>query len=282
MTRILLAAAAAGLALVAAGHGVAATTFADPAGDAETAPDITSVLVANDLAGTITFTISLADGAGLAADSELALGLDSDHDESTGDSAGFDTLLEVYGSDRSWSLGRWTGESYDFNVAAPSVAVVFAGGTVTIAVHRRDLLNTSRFSFYVFSVQLSGDETVAQDDVPDGDGVLEYALTLPNPLVLTASKPVFKPLRPLAGKALVVSVPVRRSDTGKALTSGGRVSCRVTVGDRPAHAVGRFGGGRPQCVVRVPARTRGRLLRGTLTVAVGRARVQKAFSYRVA
>lgn len=280
MRRILVGLLTAGVALGVVGGVRAAATFTDPTGDSESAPDVTSVAIANDLAGTITFTITLASGIGLAADSELALGLDSDHDESTGDSAGFDTLLEVYGSDRTWSIGRWTGESYDFNVAAPSLAASFAGGTVTITVHRRDLLNTVRFSFYLFSVQLADGETVAQDDVPDGDGVLEYALTLPKALTLTAGRPVAKPVRPVAGKALVVSVPVRRSDTGRALTAG-RVTCRATLGGKVMRAVGRFRAGRPQCVVRVPAKSSGKLLRGTLTVVAGGARVTKSFSYRV-
>jgi hypothetical protein len=278
MRRFALALAAAALGLAATSGAEAAATFTDPAGDAETAPDLTAVAIANDAGGTITFTISLADQAGLAADSELALGLDSDHDDSTGDSAGFDTLIEVYGADRSWSVGRWNGATYDFNASAPSLTAAFAGGTVTIVVHRRDLLDTTRFSFYLFSVQLADGETVAQDDMPDGEGVLEYALTLPRPLALAAGKPVARPLRPVAGKALVVSVPVRRVDTGRPL-AGGRVSCRVTVGGRAVRAVGRFGSGRPQCVVRVPAGARGKLLRGTLTVVFGGARVTKAFSY---
>jgi hypothetical protein len=280
MRRLALALAAAALGLAATNGAVAAATFTDPAGDAETAPDLTAVAIANDAGGTITFTISLADQAGLAADSELALGLDSDHDDSTGDSAGFDTLIEVYGADRSWSVGRWNGATYDFNASAPTLTAAFTGGTVTIAVHRRDLLDTTRFSFYLFSVQLADGETVAQDDMPDGEGVLEYALTLPRPLALAAGKPVARPLRPVAGKALVVSVPVRRVDTGRPL-SGGRVSCRVTVGGRAVRAVGRFGSGRPQCVVRVPAGARGKLLRGTLTVTFGGARVTKGFSYRI-
>jgi hypothetical protein len=106
MRRLLIGTVTAVLALSAAGGGSAATSFADPAGDAETAPDIVAVSVGNDAAGRITFAIALADGTVLAADSELALGLDSDRDESTGDGGGFDHLLELRGGDRSWHTGR--------------------------------------------------------------------------------------------------------------------------------------------------------------------------------
>ena len=51
--------ALAALTLVGGGA-AAATTFTDPAGDSEGAPDITSVVVANDLAGVVTFTIAVA------------------------------------------------------------------------------------------------------------------------------------------------------------------------------------------------------------------------------
>ena len=80
----------------------------------------------------------------------------------------------------------------------------------------------------------------------------------------------------------MVSVPVRRNDTRAPLTSGGSVTCKATVGGKPVKATGRFGGGKPQCVLRIPKGATGKFVRGSLTVAFGGKKVTKAFSFRVA
>ena len=150
-------------ALTLVGGGAAATTFTDPAGDSEGAPDITSVVVANDLAGVVTFTIAVANQPVLAADGELVLALDSDADEGTGDSGGFDYVFDLRGSDQSWSFGHWNGATYDFNVPATTLKIAYSAGVATIAVNRSELSNTRKLDFYVFSVQVdANEETLAQ------------------------------------------------------------------------------------------------------------------------
>ena len=272
--------ALAALTLVGGGA-AAATTFTDPAGDSEGAPDITSVVVANDLAGVVTFTIAVANQPVLAADGELVLALDSDADEGTGDSGGFDYVFDLRGSDQSWSFGHWNGATYDFNVPATTLKIAYSAGVATIAVNRSELSNTRKLDFYVFSVQVdANEETLAQDDVPDGDGVLSYTLTLPKPVGLTAGKPVAVPAKPRAGAPVVVSVPIRRTDTGLAL-AGGVAACKATVGGRAVRATARIVRGRAQCVVRLRPGAKGKLLRGTLTVTYKTARIAKSFAFRV-
>ncbi len=59
------------------------TNFTDPTGDSGTAPDITNVSVTNDDHGLYTFTISFATPY-VNADT-LALAIDSDNNDNTGD-----------------------------------------------------------------------------------------------------------------------------------------------------------------------------------------------------
>src|SRR5262249_46635429 len=129
-------------------------------------------------------------------------------------------------------------------------------------------------------LQLSGDQAVAQDDAPNS-GVWEYTLAAaPKPLALAAGVPVGKPLRPKAGAPFVVSVPVKRTDTGAGLTSG-KVSCTVSVGGEPVRAAGRILAGNAQCVVQVPKGTKGKSLRGSMAIVFKTAGATKSFAFKV-
>jgi hypothetical protein len=276
----LIAGATLALALVATSVAGAETTYTDPTGDSTTAPDLTSVVVSNDATGNITFRGTVANQATLAPDAAILLALDTDHSASTGD-GGFEYLFVYDGADSSFGLLRWNGAEY---AAAPSrtFRVSYAANVLTVTGNRSELGNTKAFFFYLVGAQFdANDEVVAQDDVPDGDLVWDYSLTaLAPPLALTAGKPTANPAGPQSGKALVVSVPVQRSDTRGPLTAGA-VTCKATVGGKAVKATGRFGGGKPQCVLRIPKGTKGKLVRGSLTVSFQAKKVTKAFSFRV-
>jgi hypothetical protein len=280
--KTLLAGAALALALVAAGTAGADTTFTDPTGDSTTAPDVTSVVVGDDATGMITFRASVANQPTLAADAEVFLVLDSDRNPATGDD-GFDYLFFYSGSTSSFGLLRWNGSEFE-QTPATTFRVSYSGGVLTVTGNRSELANTTGFYFYFLGLQFdAGDNVVARDVVPDGDLVWDYRLTsLARPLTLTAGTPVGNPARPRAGRAFVVSVPVRRSDTSGPLTGGGKVTCKATVGGKAVKATGRFGGGKPQCVLRVPATAKGKMVRGSLTVTFRGKKVTKAFAFRVA
>jgi hypothetical protein len=279
--KTIIAGAALALALVAAGAAGAETTYTDPTGDSTTAPDLTSVVVANDPAGNVSFRVNVANQPTLAADADVLLVLDADRNPGTGQD-GFDYLVVFSGADSSFGLLRWNGS--DFEVApSTTFRVSYSAGVLTITGNRSELANTSGFFFYLLGLQFdAGDNVVARDDVPDGDLVWDYKLaSLARPLTLTAGTPTGNPARPRAGKAFVVSVPVRRGDTGGPLTGGGAVTCKATVGGKAVKATGRFGAGKPQCVLRVPANAKGKLVRGSLTVTFKGKTATKAFSFRV-
>jgi hypothetical protein len=99
-------------------------------------------------------------------------------------------------------------------------------------------------------------------------------------LRLSAKRFVTTPGRPRAGKPFAIDLPVTRSDTGRAITSGA-VSCRVLAAEKRVAAQGRVVRGAGRCAFVVPASARGKVLRGTVTVRSGGKSVAADFSYVV-
>src|SRR5262249_31994194 len=81
--------------------GASPVTFADPAGDAGNAPDLTSTVVDNDTAGKISMVISWANAAYLNEDSFISVYFNSDRNAATGN-GGSDYLLRIRGSDYTY------------------------------------------------------------------------------------------------------------------------------------------------------------------------------------
>ena len=293
MKKVVLIALACTCALVVAAAGGAAASFADPAGDADGAPDLSGIQISNDAAGVITFQIGLASGASIAADSLVALNIDSDGDLDTGDGAGFDTTF-LFASGKSLTVLRWNGSNYATG-QAPTATVSAAANTLRLTVNKRDLADTKAFAFYLTSAQIGADdEIVASDDAPDDGEVWEYELTAPTTvpptvpppapptgtLTLSSSKPAAA-MRAKAGKPFAVTMGVKRGDTGAAVTTG-KVTCAMKIGTRPVRSTGRFLAGKARCTATLPATARGKTLRGTITVTLGTAKTAKAFAFRVA
>lgn len=118
------------------------------------------------------------------------------------------------------------------------------------------------------------------DVAPDDFTFWRYALANKPALRLSAKGFVTTPGRPRAGKAFAIDLPVTRSDTGRAITSGA-VSCRVFAAEKHVAATGRVVRGAGRCTFVVPASARGKVLRGTVTVRSGGTSVAAEFSYVV-
>ena len=102
---------AAVLALGVGAAGATPLTFADPAGDAGNAPDLTSVVVDNDAGGKISIVISWANAAYLNEDSYILVYFNSDRNAATGN-AGSDYLLRIRDSDCTFEYLRWNGSDW--------------------------------------------------------------------------------------------------------------------------------------------------------------------------
>lgn len=264
-------------------------TFEDSRGEMANAPDITTVVVANNDAGRITITINglprLVEGMLVGFD------IDSDNNPATGSqdplSLGADYAIELVPG--SANLFRWDGTSFTRRSNdPPQSTLVFSGTELAVSINAAELGNTTRFNFGVVVVtgiitdaQGNPDFTNAQfDAAPDlGHGFWNYTVRVA-PLRLLARSFSLNPRRPQAGRSLTARLVAARSDTG-AIVTGGRVVCTASVGGRRIAGSGRFVGREARCVWRIPGSARGARIRGSIAVVFEGRRVTRSFSATV-
>jgi hypothetical protein len=264
-------------------------TFEDSRGEMANAPDISNVVVSNNDAGRITFTINglprLVDGMLVGID------IDSDNNPATGTqdplSMGADYAIELVPG--TANLFRWDGTSFTRRSNdPPQSTLVFSGTELAVSINAAELGNTTRFNFGVIVVtgivndsQGNPDFTNAQfDAAPDiGHGFWNYNVRVA-PLRLLARTFSLSPRPPRAGRTLTARLVVARSDTG-AVVSGGRVLCNAIVGGRRIAGAGRFVGREARCTWRVPGSARGARIRGSIAVVFEGRRATRSFSATV-
>ncbi len=265
-----LAAAASAGALTASAAGTRA--FTDPAGDAGTGFDVTSVSAANDNAGQITFRIGLPAVPALPANLGLLIALNTDL-KATG-SAGIDYYIVVTGG--AATLSRETSGTPAFYVPQ-SLSSNFQPGLMTVSINRRDLGNTRGFQFGVITLPQLPDGTLDQanaDSAPSGPP-WPYDLVLPTRLTVAS-----KALARTTGGGFTARVLVRDTTFGPPGTpaAGGAVTCRFTVAGRAVTARGTVAtGGAATCRGTAPAGSSGAALKGTVRYSLKGATVTRGF-----
>jgi hypothetical protein len=288
-----LALVAAVVALLAIPAALADTPYADPAGDSNGAPDITQIVVSNDAAGVVTFRVTTA--APIVGNSVVFVDIDSDSNPGTGSFGAEYSIIAGLGG---FGLQKWNGTDF-VDASAPSLNALVSGTTVEIKIGRQDIGNVSRFGFSAAAVLFDAStfDYVSEDDAPDG-GEYIYVLTFTqcangkdddgdgkidgqdlgcssatdnnesdDPVTLKAGRPVVIPAKARAGKFVVVGAPVVRVETGKPISSG-RVTCSARIGTKRLPAGGRVDSGFALCGFDVPAKAKGKLVSGTITVTV--------------
>lgn len=252
----------------------------DPTNDHNAAPDIARVRVTDAKDGWIRFAITTPNRATLPAQSVIILAIDRDAKPRTGAAGSEVSITDTGGEVRleRWntSLRRWVDDTGRTRLKERS-----AGNVVTIEVHRSELDNTPRFGFKLASgdLDVATAELVAVDFAPDSGRFWSYQLA--NPVFrLLAGKASGVPVRPLAGKLFAVRRGVTRSDTHAAVTSG-RVTCTASLGGQRVAAKGSLARGLGRCTMRIPAGSKGKRLRGTMTVRSGGKSVTSTFTYVV-
>lgn len=256
--------------------------YADPAGDAPSAPDITSVSVSNDDRGDVSFRIALGNRPAASAQDWVALFLDVDDvADADGTLAAEYLLLADAGGGHFLRLGDVDPQELPAFLLS-GFASSFAGGVLSLRVNQRDLRDTSKLNLWL-RAGTEGDESV--DDAPDGDGVWEYGVVSPTLYVLSFSPP--KSAR--VGEVVRGSMIVRGASRG-----AGRIGCTATLGGRRLAGKGDWftlslaGGGTvetlkadPRCAWTIPRSARGKLMRGTITLTQSGLQVSRSFSVRV-
>ena len=280
------AAIVAALCLAGATAASGTETFDDPVGDAPAAaPDITSVTVANDDHGLITFRIAVANRSELGPDDAIAVPFATDDVGRFGvreDGANF--ILVLDGTSGPLLL-RWNGD--DMVDAAPRPASLtgsFAGGVATLTVGQEDLAPgfpdlslPVQLQFYALGIAFNGSNVVAEDQVPNAsDQLLPYRLAEPRRSVVT----YFRPPTAKAGAPVAVRLGAAWSDSGRVFEPT-KLICRAAVGRAPLRVARSRIAGYGSCSWSLPKSVRGKTLRGSITLVVAGSSVTRSFSTRV-
>jgi len=253
--------------------------FPDQASDQDAAPDITAVRVSDAKDGWISFAISTPNYVTLPGESVLVISIDRDDRASTGDGGAEISITTGAGE---VLVQRWEPSGKRWIPDDPPVRarVRNSGNVVTVELHRSELENTPRFGFAAaaIDVNVEAELVLGVDFAPDDGGFYRYAMVNKAALRLLAGKAFGTPAQPRAGKPFTISLPVRRSDTTRVITSGA-VSCNVTAVGKKVPAVGKVRSGKGQCTFVVPKTAT--VVRGSMTVRSGGTSVTARFSFRV-
>jgi hypothetical protein len=271
---------------------LAGSSFADPAGDATgNAPDITAVQVSNDNGGQILFQVSVAN---LTPESMVLVPIDIDKNAATGD-GGDEYALEWNSSatGNGWTVERWDGAKWVHPDSHPTVRGAQTPTGVELSVNASELGGTTSFAFSVWSMRWVADAVVGRDLAPDGLAKWTYDLAKPTPPpapmptpVPTVVKPVFGrttmvPAKVVAGKNVVFTLAVKRSDTGAPLTTGKMMCDPFYTGIVIKHAES-FKGGTARLAFTVPKAAKGKTLKVKVTIVNGKQSATKVVAYKVA
>jgi hypothetical protein len=292
--------------LVAAGAGIADTTNTDPTGDATGgSPDITQVVTTNDASGTITFRITTV--APIIDTSEMLVALDTDSNPGTG--AGGAEYLLIAGTG-GFGIAKWNGTTFAA-ATAPSLTMTRSANVLEFKINRADIGVTDRFGFSVITANFdAADAFLGEDDAPDG-GEYVYTMTFTqcangkdddgdgkidgndlgcssptdnlesdDPVTLKASKALTLPAKPKAGKVVVVGAAVVRMETGAGIPSG-TVKCAARVGTKALPGSGKVASGVAACKFTLPKASKGKTVRGTITVTFKAKTVTVPFAFKV-
>jgi hypothetical protein len=284
---VVLPAAASGALSGPAAPVANSTTYQDSVGEDTTGPDITTIVVSNDNAGTITFRINVPNRPQLTQDEVAILNIDSDANQGTGDPDNFgsDFILQYIQGEAI--LFKWDGADYTLSATQSSLTSSWTNGP-TFKINASDLNNTRRLSFDALVVSgVAFDPTTGAIDCSNCKrdfapliGLYTYRLQLTKPtLVVRSLKPT--PAKPAAGKPFTLRLVAARSDTG-AVVQNGRVTCVGRVGSARLKAqVQRVQGGAATCTWNLPATAKGKTFRGTVTVAFEGLKASQSYTGKV-
>jgi len=265
------------------------TTYTDSTGEDALGPDITTIVVSNDDAGTITFRINIPNRPQLTSDMALFMLLDTDANQATGDTTAFgaDYVLQLLGGEVL--LFKWDATASDYLLAATqsSLSYTWSGGA-TIRINASDLSNTRNLNFNV--VALSGlvvdsttgnvDFTNAHRDFAPTVGLYPYQVKIGAPKLVVKSF-THSPATATAGKTLTLRLTAARSDTG-AVLQGGQVVCVGRAGSvRLVAIVHRVTGGVAVCAFRIPKTAKGKTFRGSDTVVFEGQKATRSFTGKI-
>jgi hypothetical protein len=274
-------------------------TFQDAVGEDPEAPDITSVVVANDATGEVTFRISVPNRPTLTKDMRVSIKLDWDDSAATGltvdGQKGVDLFILVdpvlHGLGNA-AMGGCSGNTCATGPQPDVLRFAYEGGVARFA------LDTSRFEVplkrFRFRVQAQSgavfDEETRKFDFTNWRTDLaptnsqnptraEYWVYESRPVIVKSFSRA--PMRPQAGKPFALTLTAIRTDAGT-VARAGTVSCamRLGKGSLRARSSG-FVRRQATCGYAIPANAMGKRYRATISVRVNGTVVSRSVSGRI-
>jgi len=277
MSKILAVLATFVVALCGAHIARADADFTDPASDANGAPDVTDVTVFNDAFNRVIFAARIAGGKAMEADGEITFVVDADKNPETG-ASGWDYWIVLDGATK-WNLFSWDGTQW-IEAPATTVKTSFVDDIVMFGIDRSELGNTASFDFFVEANKWAGEETVATDTAPDGDGVWSYATVTKTFGLAASSVVVVTKGGARVGKPFITGYVVGRTDSPELMLAP-KSTCVATVGAKRIAARVVQDHDVAICRLTVPKTAKGKLLKLTLTTTSGGKTVKKSYSTRI-
>jgi hypothetical protein len=195
----------------------------DPAGDSGSAPDFTTLALANDNAGKLSWRIGLGNRTQFIAPDFIQILIDADAKD-TGMN-GFEFLIQADPA-QGVDLFRWNGDWQ--GTESKTLTASFTGGVLEISLDFREL-GSERIFFYLYSdtVPITADDQL--DEAPDGEDLYSYFVQVP-----LLFKSLSRPARVVAGRAAKLSL-VSWTDSSQTarVTCAGRIGTK-RVGGKPA------------------------------------------------
>jgi hypothetical protein len=263
------------------------TTYQDSTGEAPGSPDITTIVVSNDDAATISFRINTPSKPQYSPDVVVIMDIDSDANQATGDPDNFGADYLVQLVQGELLLFKWDGADYSVSATQASLSYSWAGGP-TIKINASDLNNTRRFNFGVLTVSdvvfdpLTGaiDCTNCKRDFAPTVGFYPYQIKI-TPPTLVVKKLTPTPKAPIAGRVFTLRLVAARSDTGAAVQNG-RVACVGRIGTARLKALTqRVVGSAATCAWNIPAAAKGKSFRGSVAVAFEGLKASQSYAAKV-
>lgn len=283
---------------VSVSHRATIATFQDAVGEVAGGPDITTVTAS--LEGAV-LTVS-ADVTGMPAptsDGAMMFVLNTDGNPATGSINGADYIIFMDMKTLQGSVEHWNGSDYVAadKVADPSQSII-GGSTAGFRFHLANFGSPTHIEFALMVLKGTPETGVA--DVAPDSGLWAFDVRVPTPAPTTtttpgpgpaplpapaAVKPVFGtattvPATLVAGRKVVFTLAVKRSDTGAPLTTGKMVCDPSVQGKVVTHAES-FTGGTAKLVFTVPKAAKGKTLKVKVTIKVGTQSATKVVSYKV-
>lgn len=258
--------------------------YTDPSADAGPGTDIVGITVKNDQSGLISIQVS-ATGL-IFGNLGVAVFIDADKNQSTGhagDEAWMYWSPPVGGAFFSCtSAGCSPANPASFSAQERHDDQAATPYTTEFLFNKSEFGNVAGFNFAVRGITIDPANIINFWDAAPNSGYFTYNLTAGEgrvSIVVGAVK--VTPAAPKAGKAVTITAQSTRVETGVPL-DGGTVRCTATYPPgKTLRSSGSVVGGKAVCTLKLPVATRGKTVRGVMTVAYKTATAAKPFSFRV-